>query len=278
MDWTVLLIAGYGYLLIVGTWIAYGMQTFRILYTKSGDGVSPWQPTLNYVGSCLLVMDVIALKGSEWFGPIADDLSPTTILGTAPFFQIAASLPLSVVLLSSLTWATRTTETVICNVTIVLHTLLMVSTLVAVAVLAPAWLEWYGQACGMLASITTTVTWLPEIVLVWRHQSTGELLIAFVLFEFFGSVTTVLYQALPWFGDEPWTAWFPEFILFVQQFILVVLWIRLNKKMIRTIGLGWGWVKSRFAGSEPPADIATVAYELIDYRPPLSDGPDGPYP
>lgn len=275
MDFSGLVVSAYGAALILGTWVAYGMQTFRIVYTRRGDGVSPTQPALNYAAACFLTMEVLILKGSEWFQPVAEEASVSSILQTLPFFQIAVSMPLSVILLGALLAVTRTWEALLCALGCIVHTAGVVVGAFVLLWTLPEWLFVYGQFCGLMASATTTVTWIPEIVLVWRHRSTGELSIIFVAFEFVGSVTTVLYQALPWLGNEPWTAWMPEFILFIQQFILVSLWVYFNRPLMhatKTVAVAaWSRIRNR---PSAPVDVDPLIYGIIDFQPPWSDEPE----
>lgn len=279
MDFSTLVIAAYGISLILGTWVAYGTQTFRIVYTMRGNGVSPMQPTFNYAAACLLTMEVLIIKGSEWFQPVSDEVTLFSLAQTLPFFQIAISMPLSIILLSSLVAATRTLESFLCSFFCIVHTAGVVFLCICVFLFIPEWLMVYGQLCGVMASLITTVTWVPEIILVWRERSTGELSIAFVAFEFTGSVTTVIYQALPWLGNEPWTAWLPEFILFIQQFVLISLWVRFNSPFIRAIrsagSSAWSKITCK---SSKPVDVDPLVYSIIDFQPPLPRERPGPSP
>ena len=275
MDFSVLVIAAYGAALVFGTWVAYGMQAFRIVYTMRGDGVSPTQPALNYAAACFLTMEVLILKGPEWFRPVADDASLSSILQTIPFFQIAVSMPLSIILLGSLMVATRGWWPLACAIGCAVHTAGVILVGAVCLLILPEWLAVYGQFCGVMASAATTVTWIPEIVLVWRQRSTGELSIVFVTFELSGSVTAVLYQALPWLGNEPWTAWTPEFILFIQQAILVSLWVRFNHPLMhaaKTVAaVAWAKITCKQAA---PVDVDPLVYSIIDFQPPWPAEPE----
>ena len=259
--------------LIIGTWVAYGTQTFRVLYTRSGEGVSPWQPTLNYIGSYFLTIGVLILKGRDWFGPVVGMVSLSSLVQTVPFFQIAVSLPLSIALLASLLWALKTAETLLCFAVCVLNTLVGIALWTSVSFFFSEWLEVYGQMCCMFASIMTMITWLPQIILVFTKRSTGELSLVFLLFEFIGSATTILYQALPWFGNEPWNAWLPEFVLFSQQFILVCLWTWFNRCLL-IIPITHCMKLRKFATQrkKDSEEQAESTYEMVEYPPPYIDG------
>lgn len=261
-----------GCLLIIGTWIAYGTQTFRVIYTRSGEGVSPWQPTFNYIGSYFLAVGVLVLKGRDWFGPVSDLISLSSVAQTVPFFQIAVSIPLSIALLVTLLWALKTKETVCCVVICGAHTFVGLLSCALIAFLFSEWLEVYGQVCCLLASLTTMITWLPQIMLVLTRRTTGELSLVFLLFEFFGSATTVLYQALPWLGNEPWTAWLPEFVLFSQQFILVCLWTWFNRRIFSGTPRLWKFIQRRRAAKAPSSESSDdISYELVPVHPPCND-------
>lgn len=81
----------------------------------------------------------------------------------------------------------------------------------------------FGQATGILTTVTTFVQWLPQLIETGRRRSVGALSIPMLCIQMPGSMVFFLYMAFAQHADV--TTWLPTAAAALQQLILLTMCI-----------------------------------------------------
>lgn len=223
---TEMFLDGAGWVLIVGTAMAYVAQIYPIVRKRSSEGVNPWTGALTVLSGVLLSVNVLVAQYAAGEGG-ADP--PGEVV---PFIQVFVSVPIAFLMLVCIGWFAPTrTWIVACSVCGAASVMAMLG-FVALAVVAPGHIALGAYILGILAAAVTAVIWLPQIFTLARSREIGELSFLFLLFEAVGAFLVLIYQTLEFGLASGWTSWLAGLVQLVELLFLLLLyiWVRVQTR------------------------------------------------
>lgn len=240
---------GLGIFLILGVVISFLPQYYKIIKTKSVEGISHWSLGLNNI-SCFC-----ALFGSfmlDYY--ILNDCYKDTFCGRniVPFLQlILIWLCMLIYYILYIVYYNRTETEIYTTegflfmnykfskikreayyvygffafyITVFLGAVSLTS-----VVLIANWENWekhgilFGDMLNILAAMITSFFWIPQIYETWKKQDIGALSLATLVMQTPGSLLTFLFQVL--ISHSSWFIGAPYLISFILQTILLTMGI-----------------------------------------------------
>lgn len=208
-----------GLVIIIGGVIPYSHQSYRIIRYKSAEGMSLYSAALNFFTSWLLAMNITIVMWNKWAEPAPLWVMTERTVALAQIYGSVVFTGMTGFFIAKYTESEYKTS--ITSVSIVLClTFFLVSFLTYYV----GFFFEYGTILGIVSSVFTAIIWLPQVVILFKNKATGQLSFVLVIFEAFGSILVVFYQAI--MVREHWSTWISTLVLSVEQFVLLGLYIR----------------------------------------------------
>jgi uncharacterized protein with PQ loop repeat len=206
-------------ILIVGDAIAHGHQMYLIIKDGNTKGLSTSSIVLNFISSLTVTINLFLLDGHRflyeaWFA----GFSYQSMVAWFAAMQLTTSSAYTAILVLSYNLFSNRRERV--------RTMIIVVVAMTIEGCVVLYLDvrLAGIILGVLASLITIVTWIPQIWMLLRRNEKGELSLFMILAHLFGSWLAVFFQAV--LNGEQWTIWASSAVMGFEQCLLLVLWVR----------------------------------------------------
>ena len=211
-----------GSALISGAVVAYAHQSWLIV-RKGGASVSALSLTLNSMSSWFMFLNLLVLKGSQWF-----KAQQVTLAHVLAFVQVFSGFACSLVVLVLL-WGGRTKAGRLAFA-YSMSKLCVEAVSGGIIAYIYFWQNEYAfrtaEIYGIISIGLELLTWMPQIVLLlWKLDPTS-LSLLLVLAEVSGSLLSWLYQSV--LNHEHWSTWASNIAILLQQIIILILWVSLS--------------------------------------------------
>lgn len=214
MDVETLVNLALGAVLVVGGSAGHGHQLWVLWRTRSSVGVSAASLCLNSLSSCLMLLNLLALRGVRWFEGDAEGWALAVhVMAVAQVAVGVFNSPLTVLFHERWWYLGPLTAVEIGAAT----------ALAAVAQFAPDWGRAVAEGYGTASVAVAVATWLPQLGLLLLRRDHGVLSLPLVLMELAGAVAATVYQAA--LNHEHWTTWAPNIAILAQQLLILGLWV-----------------------------------------------------
>lgn len=218
-----------GCALILGAAFANGHQAYLLRKNKSCEGVSSLSFFLSLLTSLLLTVNILFLQWDTWLVNYKDFTRQATLSHIIAIAQIATGIIWSGIICGIITGLEETGYLIFSFLVGFVSGLLILVFLFSSALLGYMDFIQMAEILGIISLVYTSIIWIPQIIVTWKTMKTGSLSYLLILGELFGSFTVLIYQSV--LEKEHWTTWISEVAVFLEQLILISLFIYILVKI-----------------------------------------------